>query len=93
MCSPIKIRSFGGAFYVIMFINDHSRKMWAYTLKSKNQVLDIFKQLQVLVERQTGKKLKCVSVPTMEKSILDYLILIVESKVLDIKRCHLRYLN
>ncbi|KAJ4718977.1 Retrovirus-related Pol polyprotein from transposon TNT 1-94 [Melia azedarach] len=41
-------------------MNDHSRKLWVYTLKTKDQVLDVFKQFQASVERQTGKKLKCI---------------------------------
>ncbi|RDX88354.1 hypothetical protein CR513_30066, partial [Mucuna pruriens] len=31
-----------------------------YTLKTKHQVLEKFKQFQVLVERQSGKKVKCI---------------------------------
>ncbi|GKA54879.1 putative RNA-directed DNA polymerase [Tanacetum coccineum] len=34
--------------------------VWVYTLKTKDQVLDVFKQFHALVERQTGKKLKCI---------------------------------
>ena len=30
------------------------------SLKSKDQVLDVFKQFQALSERKTGKKLKCI---------------------------------
>ncbi|KAK0604489.1 hypothetical protein LWI29_016179 [Acer saccharum] len=40
--------------------DDHSRKLWVYTLKTKDQVLDVFKQFQASVERHTGKKLKCI---------------------------------
>jgi len=29
-------------------------------LKTKNEVLEKFKQFQVMVERQMGKKLKCI---------------------------------
>ena len=42
----------GGALYYVTFIDDHSRKMWAYALKSKDQVLDVFKDFHVKVERQ-----------------------------------------
>ena len=31
-----------------------------YTLKTKDQMLGKFKEFQALVERQTGKKLKCI---------------------------------
>ena len=49
-----------GATYFVTFIDDHSRKFWAYSLKIKNEVLEKFKQFQVMVERQTRKKLKCI---------------------------------
>ena len=32
----------GGALYYVTFIDDYSRKVWAYALKSKDQVLDVF---------------------------------------------------
>ena len=60
MCGPFKVKSKGGALYFATFIDDHSRKIWVYPLKSKDQVLDVFKQFQALSERQTGKKLKCI---------------------------------
>ena len=49
-----------GALYCVTFIYDHSRKVWAYALKSKDQVLDVFKDFHVKVERQTNKQLKSV---------------------------------
>ena len=60
LCGPFKVKSKGGALYFVTFIDDHSRKIWVYPLKSKNQVLDVFKQFQALFERQTRKKLKCI---------------------------------
>lgn len=60
VCGPIKVRSHGGALYFVTFIDDCSRKLWVYTLKSKNQVFEVFKQFQASVERETGKKLKCI---------------------------------
>ena len=45
----------GGALYYVTFIDDHSRKVWAYALKSKDQVLDVFKDFHVKIERQIGK--------------------------------------
>ncbi|GAA0147204.1 hypothetical protein LIER_36475 [Lithospermum erythrorhizon] len=60
VCGPVKTRSLGSAYYFVTFIDDHSRKIWAYTLKTKDQVLDTFKLFQASVERETGKKLKCI---------------------------------
>ncbi|GKA42824.1 putative RNA-directed DNA polymerase [Tanacetum coccineum] len=56
----MKTKTLGGCLYFVTFIDDHSRKVWVYTLKTKDQVLDVFKQFYALVERQTGKKLKCI---------------------------------
>ena len=44
----------------MMFIDDHSRKLWTTSLKTKDQVLSIFKELHARVERETGRKLKTV---------------------------------
>ena len=46
--------------FTLLLSDDHSRKIWVYPLKSKDQVLDVFKQFQALSERQTGKKLKYI---------------------------------
>ncbi|KAL4368326.1 hypothetical protein GQ457_05G026720 [Hibiscus cannabinus] len=50
----------GGALYFVTFIDDHSRKVWIYLLKTKDQVLEAFKEFHAKVERETGRKLKCV---------------------------------
>ena len=60
VCGPMKTRTLGGAQYFVTFIDDHSRKLWVYPLKTKDQVLGVFKEYHALVERQTGKKLKCI---------------------------------
>ena len=60
LCGPMKTRSLGGTLYFMFFTDDHSRKICVYILKSKDQVLDVFKQFQELFERQTRKKLKCI---------------------------------
>ena len=60
VCGPLKVKSFGGALYFVTFIDDYFRKLWVYALKSKDQVLEKFKEFHALVERQLGKKLKCI---------------------------------
>ena len=44
------------------FIDDHSRTLWVTPLKTKDQVLSVFKDLHARVERETGRKLKAVRV-------------------------------
>ena len=46
-------RSIGDALYFVTFIDDCSKKVWAFALKSKDQVLDIFKFFHAYVERGT----------------------------------------
>ena len=52
--------SLSGALYFVTFIDDHSKKIFAYVLKNKYQVLDAFKEFHAKVERETSKKLKCI---------------------------------
>ena len=56
----MKDRTLGGALYFVTFIDDFSRKVWCFALKTKDQTLEVFKHFQAKVERQTGRKLKCV---------------------------------
>ena len=58
VCGPLKVKSVSGVLYFVTFIDDCSNKLLVYTLKTKNQVLKMFKEFHVLVERQSSKKLK-----------------------------------
>ena len=42
------------------FIDDHNRKLWVSPLKTKDQVLSVFKEFHARVERETSRKLKAV---------------------------------
>ncbi|KAL5821663.1 hypothetical protein ACOSQ3_023545 [Xanthoceras sorbifolium] len=59
VCS-MSCKSLGGATYFVTFIDDHSRKVWTFALKTKDQVQEVFKHFHVKVERETGRRLKCV---------------------------------
>ena len=58
----MQTRIVGGALYFVTFIDDHSRKVWGFSLKTKDQVLDAFKELHARLERETRIKLKVVKV-------------------------------
>ena len=69
VCGPLKtktphgaidVHGISSALYFITFIDDCSRKFWAYALKTKDQVVDIFKEFHVRVERETSQKLKYI---------------------------------
>ncbi|KAL5858125.1 hypothetical protein ACOSQ3_005583 [Xanthoceras sorbifolium] len=55
---PARVPSKGGARYMLILIDDYSRKVWVYFLKHKNDVFATFKQWKALVEKQTGRKIK-----------------------------------
>ena len=60
MFGLVNIKSLGGASYYVSFIDDASRKVWVYPMKSKVEVFEIFQKFHVVVERETNKFLKCV---------------------------------
>ena len=58
----MQTRTVGGVLYFVTFIDDHSRKVWGFALKTTDHVLDAFKELHVILERETGRKLKVIRV-------------------------------
>ncbi|GAA0152937.1 hypothetical protein LIER_37592 [Lithospermum erythrorhizon] len=60
VCGPMKTRTLSGCVYFVTCIDDYSRKLWTYPLKSKDQVCNIFTQFHALVERESGQVLKCI---------------------------------
>ena len=57
---PSPTISYGRSSYFVTFIDDFSRKVWFYMLKSKADVFTVFKQFRTLVEKSTGKSIKCL---------------------------------
>ena len=57
---PSKTPSLGGKHYFVTFVDDFSRRVWGYTMKSKDEVLGIFLKWKTMVENQTGRKIKCI---------------------------------
>ena len=50
----VDTKSHGGSQYLLTFIDDHNRKLWASSLKTKDQVPSVFKEFHARVERETG---------------------------------------
>ena len=46
--------------YFVTFIDDYNKKLWAFVLKSKDQVQSFFREFQARGEREPGQKLKVV---------------------------------
>ena len=55
---PTKTVSLGGKHYFVTFVDDFSRRVWVYTLKSKDEVFETFLVWKKMVENQTGRKIK-----------------------------------
>ncbi|KAE8708956.1 hypothetical protein F3Y22_tig00110332pilonHSYRG00622 [Hibiscus syriacus] len=52
--------SLGGNHYFVTFVDDFSRRVWVYSMKSKDEVLRIFLKWKNMIENQTGRKIKCL---------------------------------
>ena len=60
VCGPMPHQSLGGASYFVSFIDDSTRKVWAYPIRTKDWVFSIFSDWLVMVKNQIGQKLKCL---------------------------------
>ncbi|KAL8154787.1 hypothetical protein AgCh_000227 [Apium graveolens] len=58
LCGPIVPDTASGNKYFFLLVDDYSRYMWAYLLKSKDEALSAFKSFCALVENKPGKKVK-----------------------------------
>ena len=50
----------GGALYFVSFIDDSTRKVWAYPIRTKDRMLSIFSNWLEMVENLSSQKLKCL---------------------------------
>lgn len=57
---PMRQQSFGGAKYLLTFIDEHSRKVFTYFIKCKSETFYMFKVFKAYVEKQSGKQIKCL---------------------------------
>ena len=46
---PCRHSSFAGHSYCAVFVDDHSRYTWVYTVKNKSEVFDIFKKIMQIL--------------------------------------------
>ena len=46
--------------YFLTFIDDFSKKIWVYFLKRKLEVFNYFKDCKVIIEKQSGYKIRTV---------------------------------
>ena len=60
MWGPTRNMSIGGSRYFVTFIDDFTRHTWACLIAKKSEVFACFLKMKSLVEREMGKKIKCL---------------------------------
>ncbi|XP_048619882.1 uncharacterized protein LOC125590371 [Brassica napus] len=58
--SPSTPDNLAGPKYFVTFIDDFSKKVWIYFLKTKDEVFSKFREWKAEVETKTEKKVKCL---------------------------------
>lgn len=60
ICGPIKPASNGDKRYIIIFIDDLTRKTWVYFLHEKSEAFVTFKNFKAGVEKEIGAYITCL---------------------------------
>ncbi|KAK1409296.1 hypothetical protein QVD17_35822 [Tagetes erecta] len=58
LCGPITPQTFGGNEYFLLIVDDLTRYMWVYLLKSKDEAFDQFRKYKVQVEQESKFRVK-----------------------------------
>lgn len=58
LCGPMQVNSMAGSRYIFTLIDDFSHRVFAFFLKSKDQVKKAFEDFKSFVENQTDKRIK-----------------------------------
>ena len=60
LCGPITPETAGGSKYFMLLVDDCTRWMTVYTLKTKDQASEVFAKFKAEAENSVGYKMKCV---------------------------------
>ena len=60
VCGKMNEKSLGGAEYFLSFIDDKTRYVWVYFLRTKGEVYEKFLEWKAMVELATEKRLKAI---------------------------------
>ena len=60
VCGKINAKSLSGGEYFLTFVDDKTRFVWIFILKQKSQVFQCFQQWKAMVEKSTGRRVKCL---------------------------------
>lgn len=59
LCGPISPETSSGNRYFFLLVDDYSRVMWVYMLRTKDEALNAFKKFKAQVEDNPERKIKC----------------------------------
>lgn len=62
LCGPISPVTPGGNKYFMLLVDDFSRMMWVYMLRSKDEALSVFKRFKAKVEVEIEMKVKALRI-------------------------------
>eukprot|EP00249_Psilotum_nudum_P025147 c29390_g1_i1 orf=407-4477(+) len=57
LCGPMKTATHNGARYFFLLVDDYSRMIWVFFLKSKDETFVKFREWLAMVERESGSRL------------------------------------
>ena len=60
LCGPIGVESYTDKKFFILFVDDYSRMMTVMYLRQKSEAFEKLKRYLARVEKETGKRLKCL---------------------------------
>ncbi|CAB0004008.1 unnamed protein product, partial [Nesidiocoris tenuis] len=60
LCGPFQVNSWSGARYMLVFLDDHTRKLWVYFLASKDETALTLMDFVEQVETQSGNRVKII---------------------------------
>ena len=60
LCGPIGTKIYSGDKFFNLFVDDYSRMMTVMYLRNKSEAFEKFKWYLARVEKETGKRLKCL---------------------------------
>ena len=78
--SQTEANTLDGSRYFVTFIDDYSRHIFVYFLKSKGDVFRKFKVFKQIVEKQTGHKIKMIRSDKGREFINKYFKIFLESE-------------
>ena len=57
---PTENASMSGRRFYVTIVDDHTRKVWVYFMKSKGEVFEHFKHFKIMVEKEPDLWIKCL---------------------------------